>query len=694
MSRISHVITTILILIALGSNIGPDIVFASSQDPPPLTQAAVFASDANTWQTFLPLAARRYSTIPPLNVTPTLDESRAVSRETPLTGGEISAIAANGVRFTLSIPNNALVITTTITMTPLSAIADLPADELIGAVTLEPADLFLYQPARLSIEPPHPLPVAQELSFSFYEGGADFHRYPLLPDEPGVMLPVIVLRSYGLARQQPLLQVSKSRPTNAPTYRPAIAEAQLQQTIADIIHEMRTRTEAGLPPDPSLDEQIQNEFDKYYDQFIKPLLVSMHEGCPSVASVQQALGWARQMQLLGQGDDTEQQAAVSAATEAALQNCLRKAAEPCFDFDWDRKIGDPEQIALVLGYERQMQLLGNEVPSFNELPRCPIVDVRLDSTGAFQYEIPPDPETGWYTKVHLVFPDDTVSGVGLIYPFNAPSIALGVNPAASTAAIMVRVKKDDVWEEVPEGVHRDSAGRSVYDKNFYCRDRKVDRVQEMIITISHSSGNTPGFAPRVNADNIGCWRWQGSSSVQQQSHLDIVSTQIIDHEFTGTAQGILFERIEPDRISFKNYGTYFVISDSDFAAMNQGTTTFTDRHYLWRKHDGECESRLQVSDLPIEPAYSSTVRVSNVTIYTGSQRRVMTGGLTTIVDKPYEQTGNLCDNFHVRLETQLAAGISTAIDANGRQIYSVIDKPVPPVTMIEHYEADLTAQRE
>ena len=258
----------LLIAIAALTQVAPAV--AGDELPPIATLYQT--SPATGTVTFLPLTGRRFSRIPPLAVMPTLDGARAVTREVPLSGGVLTATSASGTRFTLTVPADALVVTTTITMTPLSGIAGLPAEELIGAVTLEPAELFLYQPALLAVTPVQPLPVAAELTFSFYEGGSDFHHYPLLLEEPGVVLPVMFLRSYGLARQGGAsIQASAARSAGdynpgAGYWQPAAPWSQLAQEAAGEVQPERERRDAGLPPDEGWNAEMEALVQRYYGQ--------------------------------------------------------------------------------------------------------------------------------------------------------------------------------------------------------------------------------------------------------------------------------------------------------------------------------------------------------------------------------------------------------------------------------------------
>jgi hypothetical protein len=120
--------------------------------------AALSATPA--YQVYLPLVRNASSgTTTPTPPSPSqarmvLDQPRATYGSIGAEGGTLRATAADGTRFELAIPPNALDFTETITMTPASAVDNLPlSGGLAGAVSLEPAGLTFYEPATLTIAP-------------------------------------------------------------------------------------------------------------------------------------------------------------------------------------------------------------------------------------------------------------------------------------------------------------------------------------------------------------------------------------------------------------------------------------------------------------------------------------------------------------------------------------------------------------
>ena len=102
--------------------------------------------------TSLPIAPRFEAN--PVNLTVTLDGSRAATADIPVTGGTLSVTDAKGNKFTLTIPDKALASPETIRMTPVASAGGIPlSGNLVGAVQLEPEGLVLFQLATLTMEP-------------------------------------------------------------------------------------------------------------------------------------------------------------------------------------------------------------------------------------------------------------------------------------------------------------------------------------------------------------------------------------------------------------------------------------------------------------------------------------------------------------------------------------------------------------
>jgi len=132
----------------------------------------------------------------------TLDQSRAASASISTQGGSLSATAADGTQFTLTVPAGAFLSDEDITITPVAGISRLPlSGGLLAAVQLQPDGLRLMQPATLVIQLP-----AQQVSsggqrpigFAYHGSGNEFHLFPSELSGPFFDLSLMHFSGYGV----------------------------------------------------------------------------------------------------------------------------------------------------------------------------------------------------------------------------------------------------------------------------------------------------------------------------------------------------------------------------------------------------------------------------------------------------------------------------------------------------------------
>ncbi len=120
------------------------------------------------------------STPHPLTVTPSADpthSARAVI--SAANGGTITTTGADGTIFTFTLPPNALLSDEEISMTPVSALNDLPSGgTFVAGVEFQPEGLILMQPGTLTIAPKTAPPASELLAYGYQSWGGDFHLEP------------------------------------------------------------------------------------------------------------------------------------------------------------------------------------------------------------------------------------------------------------------------------------------------------------------------------------------------------------------------------------------------------------------------------------------------------------------------------------------------------------------------------------
>jgi hypothetical protein len=259
--------------------------------------------------------------------------------------------------YTLTVPSDALVSDTTITMTPITDVAGLGVSGgRFAGVQLEPDGLRFLQALTLQVAPPEG---AHEdaVALSYHGSGSEVYRVPLTPDPD--LLEIHLMHFSGaaiyLGNNTFIAPLSDIQPTDP--------EDRIHSQFQQLLQEERHRQLLGEEGDPALTEKIEALFREWYTELVQPTLAQMQTDCAySRTAVPRALAWVRQMQLFGLGEvfAAEGQAVMEAMINA-LKNCFDEAKKDCID------TSDPVLMNLLGGITRQLALLGSLDDSHNVL---------------------------------------------------------------------------------------------------------------------------------------------------------------------------------------------------------------------------------------------------------------------------------------------------------------------------------------
>ena len=140
---------------------------------------------------------------------------------------------------------------------------------------------------------------------------------------------------------------------------------------------------------------------------------------------------------------------------------------------------------------------------------------------------------------HFRFPDPNVRSVLFM---NHVFAVTPVPPYHITTQAFVK-KQGSIWEYQ----HWSDEGLKEVGKRF-CLDLVAERVEELVIVMSNDSPTEditflsgPG-QPRLSASNVGCWRYQGTTSIVEHGDLDGV---LVDSAVDGT---VTLERWRPPEV--------------------------------------------------------------------------------------------------------------------------------------------------
>jgi hypothetical protein len=176
----------------------------------------------------------------PVDLEITLDEESAVGKEIGPDGGSLEAVGADGTRYLLEVPPQALFSLVNIHLTPAVSVSGNPiSGETSGLVQLQPEGLVFSEPAVLSIFPAAASQTGETVAFGSRGQGEDFHLYPEEEIDGGVKLRINHFSGFGTL-DAPLERVEKGYvPSSAETY----AHDQ-QATIINYVDGVNTQLDA------------------------------------------------------------------------------------------------------------------------------------------------------------------------------------------------------------------------------------------------------------------------------------------------------------------------------------------------------------------------------------------------------------------------------------------------------------------
>ncbi|WP_442682481.1 hypothetical protein ACSBPQ_12630 [Stenotrophomonas sp. JC08] len=284
-----------------------------------------------------------------IKVSPTLDEGRAATQVIGFDGGTISATAADGTVFTLTVPPDSVRQRTSITLTPVSKLEGLPfGNGTDVTVDLQPSGLVFDVPATLRIEPATPIPAGEQILYGYSDNR-------LLLAEP-------VLKAQGIAIVVPHFSgygVAKGLMGDVEEARKRIGGS-AEERIASQMRAVMQEWSQQVGPN-ELGQDITQRLEPYFEQLdrevIQPRLAAAGQSCAAGRSaILTVLGYARQRELLGYEDPP--------GTLDEVADLMENTVGPrCMDEEYQMCVNEHivHRIAVAyLGFKRQLALLGIE----------------------------------------------------------------------------------------------------------------------------------------------------------------------------------------------------------------------------------------------------------------------------------------------------------------------------------------------
>ena len=231
-----------------------------------------------------------------LDVNVQLDKKHSASERISPGGGSVSLTSADGSKFTLDIPANALETETEITMTAVKTIDGAPLDKNTpSAVQLEPSGLFFKEVVTLTVVPARDIPVKEQIIFGYEGDGKDYHLAVIDPTSKDIKIRLTEFSGAGVGSGTDVAWAANLSLQASTTF------TQLQHRAGVITGEERRRQLLG---DESGAEgwrkEIQSLFEQYYDKVLPKELAAAELDCRyAKRAIQSMLGTERQKALLG-----------------------------------------------------------------------------------------------------------------------------------------------------------------------------------------------------------------------------------------------------------------------------------------------------------------------------------------------------------------------------------------------------------
>ncbi len=477
----------------------------------------------------------------PVIATTTIDASRAATARIGPDGGSLTATGADGSRFLLEIPADAMIDEIEITMTPIESMDGLPLpDGLAAGVQLEPEGMAFYDFVTLTIEPAVSIPVDHQLPIGT-SGTTGAVYLPLIDLDPdAIRLQLTHFSSAGL---------SKGLTSDLEPVRQRLggdADARLNSLFAREVAWARQHGQSNV-------DMVAATFllDEYRKQVIEPRLKAASESCAAARlAMLTSINYGRLRMLVGLSDESDDE--LEKLTPIYAKVCLQEEYELCrdehivhrmlpvishleklrfrtglFTAEMDQIMAHAQDLAVrclhfevVFESSARMESDG----TYNESEVESKIEIRYDPgsippavTGSSalvntKYEVS-DPiggackttgnrGGGTFEVMHLLFtvvrsgPDDPVGHVEDVRLIYAPGISTETVTATCPGAGSMTTPPNSIWSNTYLGVHRGELGG--YDDLPGSGEAQPPPIAELTIDQIRAlmqSGGQPGALP-------------------------------------------------------------------------------------------------------------------------------------------------------------------------------------------------------
>ena len=212
-----------------------------------------------------------------LDVKIELDKKQTARGKVSKTGGSVSLTAADGSKFTLDVPANALETETEITMIAVRTLDGAPLDNNTPtAVQLEPSGLLFKEMATLTIVPAKEIPIKEQIIFGYEGTGQDYHLAPVDPKSKDIRIKLMHFSGAGVGSGSDAAWAANLM------IQAGAAETRLNQKLGETLQELRRRMILGdedAAETNELAEKAKSAIEQFEDQVVLKEIAAAELDC-------------------------------------------------------------------------------------------------------------------------------------------------------------------------------------------------------------------------------------------------------------------------------------------------------------------------------------------------------------------------------------------------------------------------------
>lgn len=335
----------------------------------------------------------------PWAATITADAPNAVAVDMPVAGGTLSATAADGTVYTLTVPADALFEATRITMTPLSGISGLPVTGPAAGVELGPSGTQFFKPVTLTVKlpPGASWPIDRQIPVGLEGTGNVASLAALDPSQTDPTFKLMHFSSYAVLLSEKGMNSTLSQADVRRRFGGS-EEQRLRSAAAEILGRERQKQLLGVA-DGEVNIPFPDLLAEYEEKVVKVRVAQARSSCAAARlALNTVLGHERQKALLGIGDGSV--GALLPHFDVVHEICMKEEYEICRDEHILTRV-----LPILLGMLRQAQLLGFEpgspppglVKAEDYTRKCLQFELQFDSSASVV-----DPADGGFTMSERV----------------------------------------------------------------------------------------------------------------------------------------------------------------------------------------------------------------------------------------------------------------------------------------------------